>query len=74
MKRQLMQGTIALSIAVAGLLAAGFATAQASPGHHQFGHHVVNCAHVMGFDGARNPGMHRVAAGWDGMDCEEAPH
>lgn len=69
MKRQLMQGTIALAIAVAGLSVTGSPTAQASPGVQPFGRHVANCAREMGFDGAHNPGMHRGAAGWDGSAC-----
>ena len=69
MKRQLMQGTIALALAVAGLSVAGSSTAQASPGEQQFGHHVANCARVMGFDGDHNPGMHHGTSGWDGMPC-----
>lgn len=38
------------------------ASAGAGP---EFGQHVQSCAHVMGFDGTHNPGMHTGYAGWD---------
>jgi len=34
-----------------------------------FGRHVATCAQTMGFSGTHNPGMHRGAAGWNGMGC-----
>lgn len=69
MKRRLMQGAIAVAIAVGGLSVTGSVAAQASPGIQNFGHHVSYCARNMGFDGTMNPGMHQGAAGWDGSAC-----
>jgi len=36
-----------------------------------FGQHVSQCAQQVGFSGDHNPGMHRGAAGWDGMTCPD---
>jgi hypothetical protein len=37
----------------------------------EFGQHVRECAQQVGFSGQHNPGMHRGAAGWDGMACHD---
>ncbi len=58
-----------LTTAVAGtLMLAGAAPALAA-GPNNFGTHVRACHSSMGFSGSMNPGMHRGAAGWDGMPC-----
>ena len=56
MNRKLVQGTIVVAIAVAGLSVAGPAAAQSTK--ENFGSHVSHCAHVMGgFSGGHNPSM-----------------
>lgn len=69
MKRRLMQGALAATLAVATLAVAGPATAQAATEGQDFGGHVASCAGNMDFEGAHNPGMHQGAAGWDGTEC-----
>ena len=54
---------------IAGALALPAAPALASAPAN-FGSHVSECAQTMGFSGTHNPGMHRGAAGWDGMPCQ----
>lgn len=56
----------ALALPVA--LVAAAAPAAAAP-NENFGRHVSDCAQSMGFSGTHNPGMHRGAAGWTGMQC-----
>jgi hypothetical protein len=53
---------------IAGTLALPAAPALASTPAN-FGSHVRECAQTMGFSGTCNPGMHRGAAGWDGLSC-----
>ena len=50
------------------LILAGTAPAFAE-GNPNFGAHVRDCHSMMGFSGSMNPGMHRGAAGWDGLPC-----
>jgi hypothetical protein len=67
--RRLLPAAVLASAAV--MLApttAGAATTAAAPAN--FGQHVRTCAQTMGFSGEHNPGMHRGAAGWDGMPCQ----
>jgi hypothetical protein len=44
----------------------------APTGEGNFGEHVRECTqHHGGFSGEHNPGVHRGAAGWDGMSCHQ---
>lgn len=64
-------GLVIAAGATLGLLLAVPAVANAQPVSTgpAFGHHVSDCAQTMGFNADHNPGMHRGAAGWDGMPC-----
>lgn len=55
----------ALTLAVVASAAWAASPAAAS----SFGQHVHTCAQQVGFSAEHNPGMHRGAAGWDGMPC-----
>ena len=59
---------VATAAIAAGLLA--LTTGPVLAATPNFGSHVRVCAQGMGFSGTHNPGMHRGAAGWDGLPCE----
>ena len=56
-------------VSVAAVLATSVITAapaQAAPTQAaDYGQHVKMCAHMMGFDGDHNPGMHQGQTNWD---------
>jgi len=59
---------IAIALTAPLVSSPAWASPQAGP---EFGQHVRECAQQVGFSGEHNPGMHRGAAGWDGMTCHE---
>lgn len=60
-----MRATVLTGLVAVVLGALPGAAASASPPEPGgFGHHVVHCAQVAGFDGMHNPGMHQGFSGW----------
>jgi hypothetical protein len=68
-----MRRTIQIAIAVMALATPmiGNPAWADAPSAEGFGQHVSECAQQMGFSGDHNPGMHRGAAGWNGMSCAD---
>jgi hypothetical protein len=58
-----------LTTAIAGTFMLVGAAPALAGGAPDFGPHVRDCHSTMGFSGSMNPGMHRGAAGWDGLPC-----
>lgn len=71
MNNERVYGLMIAAGATVGLLLATpvVASAQTVSTGSVFGRHVSECAQTMGFSGDHNPGVHRGAAGWDGMPC-----
>lgn len=61
MKTMLAGVTTALFV----FLSADATPAAAAPDAGGFGHHVAQCAQLVGFDGMHNPGMHEGVTGWE---------
>jgi hypothetical protein len=62
--------SVVMVLALAAPLVGSAAWASPQAGD-EFGQHVRECAQQVGFSGEHNPGMHRGAAGWDGMACHD---
>jgi hypothetical protein len=67
LKRRALAGLVAAALACVPVAAA--AQTQFGTGR-DYGHCVAQCAQVMGFSGAMNPGMHQGFSYWcGGMTC-----
>lgn len=63
-----VRSAVVSTLLLAGFIVLPMGAAQASPSN-SFGEHVRTCAQAGHLSASQNPGMHRGAAGWDGMPC-----